>query len=148
MVQGLHQFSGFGEIAENLFFKGVLGQSSLPICVLGTIEFIWAGWIPLKPHHKTIPPQNHVFLNHFSPQKGPRAKMSPPNLPEADLGNFSKSLRKMRTANPSEMLSRTPPSTFQTEPLGLKTLFLHFSCKNAKMWDHHVGCNNAKMWSG
>ena len=39
----------------------VLGQSSLPIWVPGTIEFIWAGGIPLNPHHKIIPPQNHLF---------------------------------------------------------------------------------------
>ena len=52
-----------------------LGQSSLPIWVRGTIEFVWAGRIPLNPHHKFIPPQNHVFRVHFLAQKGPQAKM-------------------------------------------------------------------------
>ena len=35
---------------------------------------------------------------------------------EADFGCFSKSLQKERTANPSEILSRTHPSKLQTEP--------------------------------
>ena len=54
----------------------VLGQSSLPIWILGTIEFIWAGWIPLNPHHKIIPLQKCVFGTPKSLQKRLRAKMS------------------------------------------------------------------------
>ena len=66
-------FSDFGEFAENLFFKGFFGQSSLPIWLLGTIEFVWAGWIPLNPHHKIIPLQKYVFRD---PKKRTWAKMS------------------------------------------------------------------------
>ena len=54
-------FSDFEEFAWNLFFKGVWGQSSLPIWVLGTIEVIWAGWIPPYPYHKIISLQKFVF---------------------------------------------------------------------------------------
>ena len=36
-----------------------------PLWVPGTIEFIWAGGIPLKPHHKIFPPQNNFFRGHF-----------------------------------------------------------------------------------
>ena len=43
--------------------------------------------------------------------------------PEADFGNFSKSLQKERTANPSEILSRIHPSKLQTEPRGEKHIF-------------------------
>ena len=52
--------------------------------------------------------------------------------PEADFGNFSKSLQKERTAIFSEILSRIHPSTFQTEPRGEKHIFRVFSCKNPK----------------
>ena len=38
-----------------------MGQSSLPKWVLGTIEFIWAGGIPLPTHHKMISSQKYVF---------------------------------------------------------------------------------------
>ena len=62
-------FPDFCEFAKILFFKGVLGQSSLPIWLLGTIEFIWAGRIPLNPHHKIIPLQKCVF-------RDPKTKMS------------------------------------------------------------------------
>ena len=102
------------------------GQSSLPIWVPGTIEFIWAGWIPLKLHHKIIPPQNHLFRDHFLPQKGPQPKMltQPSKIsPEADFGNFSKSLQKERTAIFSGILSRIHYSKLQTEPRGEKHVF-------------------------
>ena len=49
--------------------------------------------------------------------------------PEADFGNFSKSLQKERTANPSEILSRIHPSKLQTEPRGEKHVCRVFSCK-------------------
>ena len=93
MGQGLHQFSDFCEFAWNLFFKGVLGQSSLPICVLGTIEFIWAGGIPLKPLHEIIPPQNNLFWDHLLSQwslgplcVSPYSPLWVPGLPCMSLG--------------------------------------------------------------
>ena len=52
--------------------------------------------------------------------------------PEADFGNFPKSLQKERTANPSKILSRTHPSKLQTEPRGEKHVFRVFSSKNPK----------------
>ena len=65
-------FQDLGKFAENLFFKGFFGQSSLPIWLLGTIEFIWAGWIPLKPHHKIIPSQNYFFRDPcLTPKRSP-----------------------------------------------------------------------------
>ena len=51
--------------------------------------------------------------------------------PEADLGNVSKSLQQVRTANPSEILSRTHPSKLQTEPRGEKHIF-YISCKKSQ----------------
>ena len=50
-------------------------------------------------------------------------------FPEADFGNFSKSLQKERTANPSEILSRIHPSKLQTEPRGEQTIFRVFPAK-------------------
>ena len=49
--------------------------------------------------------------------------------PEADFGNFSKSLQKERTAIFSEILSRIHPSTFQTEPRCEKHIFRVFLAK-------------------
>merc|ERR1711924_328687 len=59
----------------------VLGQSSPPMWVLGTMECIWAGGIPLKPHQQILPPQNNFLRDIFVFHKGPRAKMLPQNLP-------------------------------------------------------------------
>ena len=132
MGQGPAQiFWILGEFVSKIFFKVVLGQSSLPIWVLGTIEFISARWIPLIPHHKIIPPQNNFFRDHFSSQKIPEPKCHPKISPEADFGNFSRSLQKMRTANPSEMLSRIPPSELKMEQRGKKHIF-HVS--NEQPW--------------
>ena len=80
------------------------------------------------------PPENHsstkLFLRTMSStQKGPQPKMltQPSKIsPEADFGNFSKSLQKERTAIFSEILSRIHPSTFQTEPRGEKHIFVCF----------------------
>ena len=75
------------------------------------------------------PPQNHsstkqfFFGTIFRYKNVPEPKCRPKIFPEADFGNFSKSLQKVRTANPSEMLSRTPPSKLQTEPRGEKHSF-------------------------
>ena len=68
----------------------------------------------------------------FYPKKVPRPKCRPQISPEADFGNFSKSLQQWRTANPREILSRIHPSTLQTEPRGEKLIFCTFSCKNRK----------------
>ena len=106
-----------------------MGQSSLPIWVLGAIEFIWAGGIPLKPNHKIIPPQNIFFGTMFYTKKLHNPKCRPNISPRADYGNFPKSLRKVRTANPSEILSRTRPSKLQTEPRGEKHIFHAFPVK-------------------
>ena len=77
---GAHtNFSEFLEIAQKLCFKLVLGQSSLPIWVLGTIEFIWAGWNPMYPHHKIISSQKYVFRDpKIAPKRSPG--------PNVDLG--------------------------------------------------------------
>ena len=86
------------------------------------------------------PPQNHSstkpsFSGPFVWQKRvPRPKCWPdPSKisPEADFGNFSKSLQKERTAIFSEILSRIHPSKLQTEPRG-ETHFLCFPSKNQK----------------
>ena len=80
----------------------------------------------------------HVFSGPFSwPKKVPRPKCWPdPSKisPEADFGNFSKSLQKERTANPSEILSRIHFSKFQTEPRGEKHVVCLFSPHNSKVW--------------
>ena len=86
------------------------------------------------------PPQNHSSTKQlfpgpfFAPQKLPNPKCRPKISPEADFGNFSKSLQQVRTANPSEILSRIHPSKLQTEPRGEKHVcfFCVFSCKNQK----------------
>ena len=68
-------------------------------------------------------------------KKVPRPKCWPdPSKisPEADFGNFFKSLQQWRTANPREILSRIHPSTLQTEPRGEKLICCTFSCKNCK----------------
>ena len=111
-----------GQVPAPIF--RIWGQSSLPIWVLGTIEFIWAGWIPIKPHHKIIPPQNIFFRSTFRHRKAPEPKCRPKIFPKTDLGNFSRSLQKVRTANPSETLSRSPPSKLQTEPRGENVFFI------------------------
>ena len=108
------------------------GQNSGPIWAPGTIEFIWAGWIPLKPHHNFIPPRYHFFQDHFFAQKSPQPKMftQPFKIsPESDFRCFPKSLQKERTANPSEILSRTHPSKPQTEPRSENRVFRIFLAK-------------------
>ena len=62
----------------------------------------------------------------FYLKKLPNPNVAPQIFPEADFGNFSKSLQKMRTANPSEMLSRIPPSKLKMEPRGEKHIFAFF----------------------
>ena len=49
--------------------------------------------------------------------------------PEADFGNFSKSLQKERAAIFSEILSRIHCSKLQTEPRGEKHIFVLFAAK-------------------
>ena len=63
--------------------------------------------------------------------------MSPQIFPEADFGHFSKSLQKVHTANPSEMLSRTPPSKLKMEPRGEKHIFAFFQWKT--LGSGHLG---------
>ena len=54
------------------------GQSSLPIWVLGTIEFIWAGGIPLPTHHNMISSQKHTFRDPFlTPKRSPGQNVDP-----------------------------------------------------------------------
>ena len=93
-----------------------MGQSSLPIWLLGTIEFVWAGWIPLNPHHKIIPLQKYVFRDSKIGQKtspGQNVDLgvskSDPGLPNLEPGMKK---QKMRAEKPC----RTPPSKNQTEP--------------------------------
>ena len=72
----------------------------------------------------------HVFSGpSFGPKKSPGQNVDP-TLP--DLGCFSKSLQKERTANPSEILSRIHHSKLQTEPRGEKHIFCVCSFKNQK----------------
>ena len=81
------------------------------------------------------PPQNHsstkqlLFGTIFRPKKVPGPKCRPQISPEADFGNSSKSLQQVRTANPSEILSRTHPSKLQTEPRGEKLIFRIFPAR-------------------
>ena len=78
---GLGRIPVFLENRRSLENKKLgFGQSSLPIWVLGTIEFIWAGRIPLPTHHKMISSQKHFFGTPKFSQKGPRAKMSTPTF--------------------------------------------------------------------
>ena len=73
--------------------------------------------------------------------------------PEADVGNFSKSLQKERTAIVSEILSRIHPAKLETEPWGEKNIFVFFLAKNQSLvfetqhlriifevLDLHLGC--------
>ena len=95
-----------------------MGQSSLPIWVLGTIEFIWAGWIPLKPHHKIIPPQNNFFRDHFfGPKRSPGQNVDL-GVPKSGPGlqNPSQGMKKQKMR--AETPCRTPCSKNQTEPCG------------------------------
>ena len=97
-------------------FEKVLGQSSLPIWVLGTIEFIWPGWIPLNPHHKTIPVQTYLFREPEIAQKtspGPNVDLG---VPESDPGlqNPTPGMKKQKMR--AEKPCRTLPSKNQTEP--------------------------------
>ena len=74
--------------------------------------------------------------------------------PEADFGNFSKSLQQWRTANPREILSRMHPSTLQTEPRGEKHIFCNFFNIPRKMlkkcWKtceiYNISINFLKNW--
>ena len=83
------------------------------------------------------PPQHHsstkqlFFWTIFRNKNVPKPKCHPKIFPEADFGNFPKSLRKMRTANPSEMLSRIPPSKLKMEPRGKTHIF---RVSNEKPW--------------
>ena len=93
-----------------------MGQSSVPIWLLGTIEFIWAGWIPLKPHHKIIPPQNNFFRDHFLvPKRSPGQNVDPGIQNPTSASKIhppAMKKQKMRAEKPC----RTPPSKNQTEP--------------------------------
>ena len=98
------------------FVNGVWGQSSLPIWLPGTIEFIWAGRIPLPPPHKTIPLQNYLFRDpKITPKTSPGQNVDL-RVPKSDPGlqNPSPGMKKqkMRANKPC----RTPPSKKQTEP--------------------------------
>ena len=93
-----------------------MGQSSLPIWLLGTIEFIWAGWIPLNPHHKIIPSQKYVFRDPKIAKKTSPGKIVDLGVPKSDPGlqNPDPDLKKQKMR--AEKPCRTPPSEFQTEP--------------------------------
>ena len=94
----------------------IFGQSSLPIWLLGTIEFIWAGWIPLNPHHKTIPLQNYLFQDpKITPKTSPGQNVDL-GVPKSDPGlqNPSPGMKKQKMR--AEKPCRTPPSKNQTEP--------------------------------
>ena len=108
MGQGLLQFSGFCEFAEKIIFKKVFGRSSLPIWLPGTIEFIWAGWIPLKPHHKSVPPQTNFFRDHFLGPKNSPGQNGDLGVPKSDPGlqNPSPGMKKQQMR--SEKTCRTP----------------------------------------
>ena len=79
----------------------VLGQRSLPIWLLGTIEFIWAGWIPLNPHHKTIPLQNNLFQD---------PKITPKTSPgqDVDLGDPKSDPRHEKTKDARRKTMQKP----------------------------------------
>ena len=109
-------FPDLREFAENLFFKGVFGQSSLPIWLPGTIEFIWAGWITLKPHHKIIPLQNHLFRDPKITQKTSPGQNVDLGEPKSDLGLQNPPPGMNRQKMRAEKPCRTPPSKNQTEP--------------------------------
>ena len=109
-----------------------MGQSSLPIWLLGDHR-IHLG----RMDSPNTPPQNNSSTKQlfsgpfFATENVPEPKCQPKISPEADFGNFSRSLQKMRTANPSEMLSRIPPSKLKMKPRGKKHIF-HVS--NEKPW--------------
>ena len=53
-------------------------QSSLPIWVLWTIEFIWVMGNPLNCHDKMISSQKHIFLEPFlTPKRSPGQNVDP-----------------------------------------------------------------------
>ena len=53
-----------------------MGQSSTPKWIPGTIEFIWAGGIPLPTHHKLLSSQILVFRDPKIDPKRSQPKMS------------------------------------------------------------------------
>ena len=63
---------------------------------------------------------------------GPNVDPTPQNLASGRFLNFSKSLQKMRTANPSEKLSITLPLKLQTEPRGEKHIVRMFLAKKPR----------------
>ena len=96
----------------------VFGQSSLPIWLLGTIEFIWAGWIPLNPHHKIIPLQNYLFRDpKITPKTSPGQNVDL-GVPKSDPGlqNPSPGMKKQKMR--AEKPCRTPSSDLKMEPYG------------------------------
>ena len=95
-----------------------LGQSSLPIWVPGTIEFIWAEGIPLYPHHKIISSQKYVFRDPKIDPKASPGQNVDLGVPKSDPGppNPSPGMKKQKMR--AEIPCRTPPSKNQTEPYG------------------------------
>ena len=98
-------FQDLGEFAEKLFFKGVLGQSSLPIWLPGTLEFIWAGRIPLNPHQKIISLQNYLFQDpKITPKTSPGQNVDL-GVPKSDPGlqNLTSCMQKQKDARRKTM---------------------------------------------
>ena len=88
----------------------------MPIWILGTIEFIWAGWIPLNPHHKIIPLQKYRFRDPTITQKTSPGQNVDLGVPKSDPGlqNPTPGMKKEKMR--AEKTCRTPPSKNQTEP--------------------------------
>ena len=88
----------------------------MPIWLPGTIEFIWAGWIPPNPHHKIIPLQNYLFRDpKITPKTSPGQNVDL-GVPQPEPGHQNPSPGMEKQKMCAEKQCRTPPSKNQTEP--------------------------------
>ena len=111
-----------------------MGQSSLPIWIPGTIEFIGAGGIPLPTCHKMISSQNQFFRDpNIFPKRSPGQNVNL-GVPKSDPGPTNPPLGMKKQKMRAEIPCRTPPSKNQTEPYGASYGQKQSLSQNLKIW--------------
>ena len=108
-----------------------MGQSSLPKRVLGTIEFIRAGGIPLPIQHKMISSQKCVSLE-------PNIDSNTFPGQQVDL-EIHKSGRWMA---PTSALGIEKPTEFQTEPRGSSYGKTHVGAERERERERDIWCKS------